>query len=149
MSLREWQRSGWLVEHRTSAEEIADLLGVAQRDLEQSQVSALAPDWRLAIAYNAALQAATALLAAAGYRAARQAHHYRVIQSLGLTAGWDKGRIAQLDTFRKKRNIGNYERAGLVSETEAARMRELAQELLDETLDWLGRNHPRLLPPDI
>ncbi len=30
------------------------------------------PDWRFAIAYNAALQAATAALAASGYRASRE-----------------------------------------------------------------------------
>ena len=46
-------------------------------------------DWRFAIAYNAALQAATAALAAAGYRASRENHHYRVIQSLELTLGKD------------------------------------------------------------
>jgi len=37
------------------------------------------------IAYNAALQAAAAALAAAGYRASREQHHYRVIQSLRQT----------------------------------------------------------------
>jgi len=35
------------------------------------------------IVYNAALQAAA--LAAAGYRASREQHHYRVIQSLRQT----------------------------------------------------------------
>jgi hypothetical protein len=45
----------------------------------------ISEDWKLNIAYNAALQAATAALAAAGYRAAREQHHYRTIQSLALT----------------------------------------------------------------
>jgi len=43
----------------------------------------------MAIAYNAALQAATAALAAAGYRATRDQHHDRVIQSLRETVGVD------------------------------------------------------------
>ena len=67
----------------------------------------------LAIAYNAALQCAIAALAACGYRASREAHHYRVIQSLPHTIGADAKLVAQLDAFRKKRNVGDYERAGL------------------------------------
>jgi hypothetical protein len=46
-------------------------------------------DWKLNIAHNAALQLSAAALAACGFRAARQAHHYRVIQSLTLTIGAD------------------------------------------------------------
>ncbi len=71
MSLQDWQKNGWLIEHRTSRKEISDLLGMADRDLAQCQTPHLSPDWQLSIAYNAALQAATAALAAAGYRAAR------------------------------------------------------------------------------
>ena len=81
-SLRDWLRAGWLSEHQPSREEISDLLGVADRDLGDCQSSGLSPDWRLAIAYNAAMQLAVAALAAAGYRASREGHHYRVIQSL-------------------------------------------------------------------
>jgi len=90
---------------------------------------------------------ATAVLAAAGRRSARDAHHYRVIQALAFTTGWDKERIAQLDMFRKKRNISEYERAGLVSETEARRIRELAGELLEEVAAWLQQNRPDLIGP--
>lgn len=32
-SLTDWQENGWLREHRTSREEIADLLALADRDL--------------------------------------------------------------------------------------------------------------------
>jgi hypothetical protein len=71
MSLRDWLRAGWLSEHQSSREEVSDLLGVADRDLGDCQSSGLSPDWRLAIAYNAAMQLAVAALAAAGYRASR------------------------------------------------------------------------------
>jgi len=57
--------------HKTSTQEISDLLALVDRDLADCQLSELSPDWRLNIAYNAALQAATAALATAGYRAAR------------------------------------------------------------------------------
>jgi hypothetical protein len=56
-------------------------------------------------------------LAAAGFRAARDAHHYRVIQSLAHTLGADATLIAEFEQFRKKRNIGGYERAGSIFQT--------------------------------
>jgi hypothetical protein len=53
--------------------------------------------------------------------------------------------IAQLDKFRKKRNIGSYERAGAISEQEAKEMFALAKNLRDEVEKWLRSNHPELL----
>jgi ABC-type proline/glycine betaine transport system substrate-binding protein len=70
MSLQDWLKNGWLTEHRTSLKEIKDLLAVAERDLNDCRTArkaGLSPDWQLNIAYNAALQVATAALAAAGF----------------------------------------------------------------------------------
>lgn len=146
MSLRDWQNNSWLVAHETSAQEIAALLAIVERDLANAGLAGLAEDWKLNIAYNAALQAATAALAAAGYRAAREQHHYRTIQSLALTINWPATKVSRLDRFRQKRNIGGYETAGLVSEREAREMHELAASLRDDVLAWLRENHPKLLP---
>jgi len=118
---------------------------MADRDLAQCRTPNLSPDWQLNIAYNAALQAATAALAAAGYRAAREAHHYRVIQSLAHTIKANESLITQLDKFRKKRNIGSYEWAGVVSEQEVKEMVALAKDLRDGVIAWLKKNHPELL----
>ena len=145
MSLQDWLNNRWLVEHETSRREIADLLGVIDRDMADCRTSGLSADWRSTIAYNAALQVAAAALAAAGYRAAREAHHYRVIQSLAYTIGLDSAVIAQLDGFRKKRNISDYERAGAVSDVEVREMISLAEKLRDELIKWLAANHPQLL----
>jgi len=145
MSLSDWLRAQWLTEHRTTPQEIADLLAVVDRDLKASTVKGLDDDWRLAIAYNAALQCAAAALAACGYRASREAHHHRVIQSLAFTIGAEAQLVAQLEAFRKKRNIGDYERAGLVSRGESNEMVGLAQRLRQEVGDWLKANHPELL----
>jgi hypothetical protein len=98
------------------------------------------------IAYNAALQAATAALAAAGYRASRDAHHYRVIQSLRETIGTDAAAVATFDAFRKKRNITGYERIGLVSDGDADAMRALAVRLRDDVVQWLKDQHSGLVP---
>jgi len=145
MSLKNRHKSGWLTEHKTSRQEIGNLLGVADRDLVDCRSPGLSADWRMNIAYNAALQAATAALAACGYRASRDSHHYRVIQSLADTIGADKKLIAQFDQFRKKRNIGGYEQAGLVSDKEADEMMALAQQLRKRTERWLRVNYPELL----
>ena len=72
MSLADWERNGWLRAHNTSRQEIRDLLEVVERDLNDSEAGGLSPDWRMNIAYNAALQATTAALAAAGFRASRE-----------------------------------------------------------------------------
>jgi hypothetical protein len=87
MSLRDWLKFGWLKEHRTSRQEIAGLFAVADRDLKDCRTPDLSSDWQFNIAYNAALQLATAALAAAGYQAERAGHHYRVIHSLEFTLG--------------------------------------------------------------
>lgn len=87
MSSPDWERSGWLQRHKSSPNEVRDLLAVVERDLADSAAEGLSAVWRLNIAYNAALQAATVALAAAGYRASRDQHHYRVIQSLRETLG--------------------------------------------------------------
>ncbi|MDH7513044.1 MAG: hypothetical protein QHH14_08870 [Clostridiales bacterium] len=145
MSLGDWLRNGWLVEHETSPQEIIELLRIADRDLRECQAAGLSPDWRLAIAYNSALGSATAALSAAGYRATRDGHHYRIIQSLAYTIGAGADMIARLDGFRKKRNISDYERSGAVSAHEAKEMLILARMLRKSVGDWLKNNHPNLL----
>jgi hypothetical protein len=145
VSLRDWQKNSWLVEHESSSEEIAALLAIVERDLANAKVAGLAEDWRLSIAYNAALQAATAALGASGFRAAREQHHYRTIQSLAFTIGWPAAKVDRFDRFRKKRNVMGYETAGVVSEQEAKEMHELAAGLRNDVLAWLYKQHPKLL----
>ena len=145
MSLRSWAQNGWLVEHNTSREEIANLLAIVDRDLEASQAAQLPADWSFAIAYNAALQAATAALAAAGYRASRDSHHYRVIQALEYSVNPGAAVIDTLDAFRKKRNMSSYDYAGAVSIKEATEMFGLASKLRKDVEQWIRSSHRELL----
>jgi len=148
MSLQDWLRNAWLVEHETSREEIADLLSVIDRDLHDCQAVGLSADWQLSIAYNAALQAAIAGLAAEGYRTTRESHHHRAIQSLAFTLGLDSTTIAQLDAFRKKRNQSEYERSGGTADQEAREMVSLAARLREDLVKWLKTKHPELVPKE-
>jgi hypothetical protein len=145
VSLKDWLSNGWLVEHQTTPEEITDLFGVAQRDIADARIAQLSPDWRLNIAYNAALQLAIAALAAEGFRPSRDSHHYRAIQSLAYTIHADQKFIWRFEQFRKKRNIGEYERAGGISDTEAAEMCDIATELYEHIKSWIKSEHPELI----
>jgi len=145
MSLADWERNGWLTAHRTSGNEIRDLLAIVERDLADSNAEGLSADWRMNIAYNAALQMATAALTAAGYRASRDQHHYRVIRSLRETLRIDVQTVTVFDAFRKKRNVTGYERIGLVSDADADAMRALAVGLRDDVVAWIEKDHSDLL----
>ena len=144
MSLEDWQKFGWLKAHKTNRNEIAELLAVADRDLGASKTPGLHNDWGFNIAYNAALQIATAALAASGYQAERANHHYRVIDSLSLTLGTDAGSIKKFDIFRKKRNISDYERTDTISASDVEEMRSLAEKLRVDFEAWRQKNHPQL-----
>jgi hypothetical protein len=145
MSLEDWRKLGWLKEHKTSQEEIGNLFAIADRDLAASQTPDLIAEWRFNIAYNAGLQLATAALAASGYQASRAAHHYRVIQSLAFTLNLPTAELDTFDGFRRKRNVADYERAEVVSETEVEDMIALAQQLRTDVEAWMRRHHAQYL----
>lgn len=145
MSLRNWLENHWLVEHQPSSEEISDLLAVVERDLQDAAVDRLSADWRLGIAYNAALQLALLALAAEGFRPERQRSHERAVQSLRYTVGLSQGSIDTLDAVRRKRHLSNYERSGTTSYREAEEVYELASGLRLDVLEWMQERHPDLL----
>src|SRR5262245_25737128 len=85
MNLVKWRDDGLLVEHKASPEEIRALLSVPERDLMDSAVAGFSADNQFAVACNAARQAATAALAASGFRAIGDRRHVWAIQSLAYT----------------------------------------------------------------
>ena len=145
MSLQDWLKSGRFKAHKTGSREIAQLLAAADRDLADAHVHALSADRRFATAYSTALLSATAALAASGYRAPQEGHHYWTIQSLAFTMRLDGKTIEKLDKFRKKRNISDYEMTGMVSEQEVGEMLSLAQDLRAAVEKWLHAHHPELM----
>ena len=144
MSLSEWLKNGWLIEHRTSRQEVEHLFRLVDRDLTDCRNPSLSLDWRFNIAYNAALQCAKAALAAAGYRAAKDAHHYRVIQSLKFTLRTKDKIVKKLDAFRKKRNVSEYNHAGAVTAIELDEISVLAGNLRKSVEAWIVAEFPGL-----
>ena len=145
MSLEDWLNEGRLRQHKTSKQEINQLLAVFTRDMADAQSNAISIDRRFATAYNAALTVATAALAASGYRAAGEGHHYWVIQSLAFTLLLEADTIEEFNRFRRKRNSIDYERIGAVSEREVSEMLELARNIRSKLEIWLRGNYPDLL----
>jgi HEPN domain-containing protein len=142
-----WVSSGSLQRHVTSPQEIADLLSIVERDLVASQTPDLSDDWKLTIAYNAALQAAKAALAAAGYRvsSSEKGHHFRLVESLRYTVEAPARDVDLLQRMKKKRHMSDYEVAGAVSEREAKEMLELAVKIRGIVVRWLQEHHSHLL----
>jgi len=146
MTLKEWQNNGWLKYHKTSAEEIGNLLEIVKRDLQDSGEESISADWRFGIAYNAALKLCTILLYAEGYRPGRTLAHYRTLQALPLILGSKKKHDAEyLDACRAKRNTVEYDFVGGATEADAAELVDFTKELEEEVLAWLKKQHPDLL----
>jgi len=146
MTLKQWADNGWLRPHRTSPEEIDNLLSMVHRDLADAQEESISADWRFGIAYNAALKLYTILLYASGYRAERTLQHYRTIQAMPLILGKMREEDAKyLDACRMKRNVVEYDYVGGATADDANELVGFTEELREEVLIWIKNNHPQLL----
>jgi hypothetical protein len=105
VSLPDWLNNRWILAHVISQDEVAGLIAVVDRDINDSAVRGVSADGRLASAYNAALQLATLALAAEGYRPARDRAHERALLSLRHTVGTAATIVDLLDLTRRKRNM--------------------------------------------
>jgi len=143
MTLRDWLNSGWLKQHKSSPQEVRDLLAKVDRDIAEAAKEEITLDWRLAIAYNACLGCATIALRASGYRMPGGAgQHYRTIQSLRFTIDPDPDIIISLEAISKKRAIVSYDAAGTITEAEVDEARQLAKELRGLLKGWLKDRFP-------
>jgi hypothetical protein len=147
MTLKQWVENGWLRPHKTSRQEISNLLAIVHRDLADANASVISDDWRFGIAYNAALKLCTVLLFAEGYRPVQNLAHYRTLQSLPLILGSDrKDDAAYLDTCRTKRNTIEYDYVGGATGADADELIEFAVSLEKDVLKWLRSRRPELMP---
>jgi hypothetical protein len=145
MSLKQWEDNGWLKPHRTSRQEISNLLNIVERDLQDARRE-ISADWRFGISYNAALKLCRILLSAEGYRPSHELQHYRTLAALPEILGEAKKADAKyLDDCRKKRNIVEYEYVGGASGPDADELIEFVKDLREEVMNWLKKNHPELL----
>lgn len=146
MSLTNWASNGWLKTHQTTCQEIRQLLEIVDRDLTDSQQKGLSADWRLGIAYNAALKLCTIILYSQGYRPEKSLAHYRTLQALPLIMGSDRAADANyLNVCRIKRNSVEYDYVGGATDADADELIRFTVDLKSDVLKWLRINNPDLL----
>ena len=145
MTLEKWVEFRWLIPHKSSRQELKDLLGIVDRDIEDARQDVISPDWRFGIAYNAALKLCTILLHSSGYRAGRDLAHKRTIETLPLILGESRKSDARyLDTCRIKRNQVEYDAAGGATAADADELLGFAIALRRDVVTWLKTKHPEL-----
>lgn len=141
MSIDNFLKTGVLVEQGSSKEEIADLLKIVERDLEDSAQTEISDDWQFGIAYNAALKLANVLVRASGYRVKGQGHHMNTIAMIPLILGPHKKDDSDyLDACRRKRNIVEYDCVGGATANDVKELREFVLEFQKEVQTWLSKN---------
>lgn len=129
MTLRELLQEGKIVPHRTSKQEISDLFGIMERDLHDASIKGISADRRFITAYNVALQGTTVLLHLQGYRTRAEAHHYfTFLAGREILGPKHHAMMDYFNTCRSKRNVSDYDRAGMISDKEAeALLKETAK----------------------
>lgn len=145
-NLQNWLNEGRLQQHQTSIKEIADLFKVAERDLADAAIKEISADRRFATAYNAALQLATIVLHASGYRAGKTGHHWVTFKILAEVMGPEAQEQADyFNSCRSTRNVTDYDRSGVVADATADEILEEAKAFKMEVIEWLKARHPDLL----
>lgn len=116
------------------------------RDLADSKIAGLSADRRFATAYNAALQAANMAIACTGYRVtAKTGHHKIAIDSVKLAVGITVDKYADyFDRCRRKRNVIDYTRSDVATESEANEIVRQATEFYDFVEAWIDAGFPSL-----
>jgi hypothetical protein len=116
------------------------------RDLADANVRGLSADRRFATAYNAALQAASISIACAGYRVtAKTGHHKITFYSAHLALGSGADKYADyFETCRRKRNVIDYTRSDVATDTEADEIVKKASEFAEFVEAWIDTKYPLL-----
>jgi hypothetical protein len=145
MALKQWADNGWAHRYKTSPREIAGIVAVVERDLNDAARD-ISADWRFAIAYNAVVKLCILLIYAAGYRVERILQHYRTIQAMPLILGKKRQADADyIDACRSKRRVLEYDAAGGITEQNADELLQFAKTFKQDVLDWVRTHHPELL----
>lgn len=147
MSLKDLLDQGSIKPHKTSREEIKNLLDLVRRDIKDAKVKTISADRRFATVYNAVLQLATIVIYCKGYMPTGWGHHYTVFKAMKLIMGENYYNIADyFDSCRSKRNVTDYRHTGEISESETDELIEEAEKFIEVVLGFIRKHHPSLLP---
>ena len=115
-----------------SQKEVEAALERAERDLRAAKATlSVDPDWCLAMAHNAVLQASRGYMFSRGYRPASGEGHKNTLAFMKVALGKEHEElVGYFDRVRRKRNQAMYDVAGLVTETEASNLLQKAGEFV-------------------
>lgn len=114
----------------TRRADVERLLEKMEHDLATAEdIRERAPDWALKIAYQTVLDACTALMAAHGYRARVNGHHYVTIRFAQLALPEHRALLDRAELLRRRRHEVTYRSGYIVSEEEVGGALELARQL--------------------
>jgi hypothetical protein len=132
------------------AAEDAEVVGMwrkATRTLQSAAAEGLDddPDSRFTLLYQAALQGATAVVRAAGYRVRGDHNHQIVFSTVAALGAGDLSNAARdLNVIRQRRHAAIYDWQETVSSAQVQTLRDASGRLLREAHRWLLRERPSL-----
>lgn len=146
MTLENLLAIGRLHPHKATATEIRRLLASADSALADARRAQNSAATRFDMAYKAIMQCALAALMANGFRpsTSEAGHQQTTIQTLPKTIGLPAEKMKILDSFRRARNLSDYEGEPV----EDAKVRECidwAEFLAENVRTWIRNNQPGLL----
>ncbi|MBU1487447.1 HEPN domain-containing protein [bacterium] len=140
MNYEELEKKRLLRKHTFTKGQIKQQIDLARRDLgvAKDNLKNESYDWAYAIAYNAILQSARALLFSRGYRPVGENQHKTVIETLKSELENSPDLTDRANRMRKRRHKVVYSFSGMVSETEANEALELADKIVQNIVDLVG-----------
>jgi len=130
MDLNNLLNQNKIIKHNTSKREIEDLLRVVERDIKDSSIQGLSNDRKFITAYNAILQATTILLYINGYKVKGEGHHYYTfISARNFIDKTKEPLLSYFNACRSKRNTSDYDRTGVISDSET-------KEIIEEAIGY-------------
>ena len=147
MSLQQWLDNSWITAVEPTARDVSNLLAVATREIADGSLDGMSPDGRFDHAYDAVRALCEVALHASGYVIPKGGRkHERLIESLKFTLDeqWTS-EVDFLDRCRRLRHQAIYDRTGVVQQTDADDLLELAKRLDEAIRQWLQQHHPDLL----
>ena len=147
MGLEQWLANSWIKPVRRSAQDVADLLAIGDREIGDGSLEGISTDGRFVHAYDAVRSLAEAALHASGYAVPKgQRKHERLIESLRFTLSGDVARdVDFFDQCRRLRHKTVYERVGVLRQRDADELLEAAKDLRNRVRQWLRDSHPDLV----
>lgn len=141
------ETSGIVKAHKSSSGEIEALLAVVSRNLADAAITSLSDDGRFLMSYSAAYQLSTIAILASGYKPQGTDHHKVTFSTIPVALGPEFTLLSDyLERCRRKRNNLQYDQAGVATASEADELFRKCTTFRNDVLDWLRRNHPKLLP---